>query len=584
MAYSGFPIHFLDCRQRPVCGMLGKLTDGFYTVRFAKGSIDLSEATVVRVLQANQEQLTVLTQASGLAQYLVTSSTGELKESFIPMKTKVQSRVFGGDFITGYAAFLTGLPGPLAVMVNVSAERRVNVEGSFLLPDMRHFIRDFATVSSVAAQRHGTKDYIQVPMITAERGLIAGLVDNYKKLLPHPNNVLPSQLFMFGGAQVYEGPEPATPLRVPAAAPRDYTGGQHVAFRDLSEAPADWRDCVARTSGPIEDPPEIVRISKAPGRAPAVSDIAARFAPARACSTSDVRAPEAACMFLQRGWVEGALPARNLLPPAFAAVLQGTWLNTPEEQRYRASTVFGIEERLRSPFGQNLLKCLPPESHSSIAETIYVRTNGCCVTDDMIGSIVSGLVNDAKCERLAKGLKRAHEAALQADAELDGLLERAGQFSAMGVVGDQVRAIAASSTGMASKAARIEARWQAPVGSDCVARLEAALPPWRQDQAPAALVQALQAAEARWPSVARAKGTSDCVALTYGASVLDARAKGTGVLDARALRAAPAALATEAPAGLAARVPAALASRAPRRDYAEEKDSEDETEEDDLYS
>jgi hypothetical protein len=273
-------------------------------------------------------------------------------------------------------------------------------------------------------------------------------------------------------------------------------------------------------------------------------------------------------MFLQRGRIDMPLARacddlRGRLPPAFAAVLQGTWLNTPEEQRYRASTVFGIEERLRSPFGQNLLKCLPPESHSSIAETIYVRTNGCCVTDDMIGAIVSGLVNDAKCERLAKGLKRAHDAALQADAELDSLLERAGQFSAMGVVGDQVRLIAASRTGMAGKAARIEARWQAPartcgtseaVAREAVAR-EAVVHPWREEDSR----QALQAAVARWPSVARALPSTSV---------------------------APPALATAAPA--ARDFGTGQSARAPRKDYAEEKDSEDETEAeedpDDLYS
>lgn len=579
MAYSGFPIHFLDSRGRPVCGMLGKLYDGFYKVRFAKSCIDLSEAMVLRVLQANHEHLTALTQASGLARYFVTSSTGELKESFIPMKNKVQSRVFGSDFITGYAAFLTGLPGPLAVMINVSAERRVNVEGAFRLPDMTNFIREFATDSSVAAQRHNTKYYIQVPMIVAERGLIAGLVDNYKKLLPQPNNSLPIQLFMFGGAQVYQGDGPAdaprgvaavalgprAPPALAATPPAPRAKGPHVSYRDLRDAPADWRDCVARTSGPIEDPPEIVRISKPRSEAP--DAMVARFAPPmRAGGSSDyvARAPEAACMFLQRGRVNDAtafgMPPlakpcddrRGLLPGAFAAVLQGTWLNTPEEQRYRASTVFGIEERLRTPFGQNLLKCLPPETHSSIAETIYVRTNGCCVTDDMIGAIVSGLVNDAKCERLAKGLKRAHDAALQADAELDGLLERAGQFSAMGVVGDQVRLIAASRTGMAGKAARIEARWQAPARtcgtSDVVARPDV-VHPWREE----VTRQALQDAVARWPSVRP---------------------------EARAPVQATAAQATSASA-----LPS---TRAPRKDYAEEKDSEDETEAeedpDDLYS
>ena len=550
MAYSGFAIHFLDSRGRPVCGMLGKLYDGFYKVRFAKSCIELSEAMVLRVLQANHEQLTALAQASGLARYFVTSSTGEVKESFITMKHKVQTRVHGSDFIIGYAAFLTGLPGPLAVMVNVSAERRINVEGAFRLPDMTNFIREFATDSSVAAQRHGTKDFIQVPMITAERGLIAGIVDNYKKLLPQPNMTLPSQLFMFGGAQVYQDDAGAAASDVPRT--REFPKGPHVAYFDLRDAPADWRE-----------EPETVRI---PRKALKAAPMVERFAP-RASGTSDVvlRAPEAACMFLQRGRVNDASAfgtaracapsdVRGLLPGPFAAVLQGTWLNTPEEQRYRASTVFGIEERLRTPFGQNLLKCLPPETHSSIAETIYVRTNGCCVTDDMIGAIVSGLVNDAKCERLAKGLKRAHDAALQADAELDGLLERAGQFSAMGVVGDQVRAIAASKTAMACKAARIEARWQAPV-----ARLEgaSAAPPWRQTtpvQAPAVLVQALQDAVARWPSVrpeARACIASPCIASACSMSDLP---------------------------------------RAPRKDYSEKKDSEDEieseteTEEDDLYS
>lgn len=493
MAYSGFPIHFLDSRGRPVRGMLGKLYNGSYKVRFSNSCIELSEAAVLRVLQANHEQLTALAQASGLARYFMTSSTGELNESFIPMKNKIQSRVSGSDFITGYAAFLTGLPGPLAVMVNASAERRVNVEGAFRLPDMTNFIRDFATDSSVAAQRHNTKDYIQVPMIAAERGLIPGLVDNYKKKLPPPNNALPHQLFMFGGALVYSDDGPAG---APRAITRELPKGPHVAYLDLRDAPADWREPPADW---IEDPPEIVR----------------KAVPA-------MRAPEAACMFLQRGRVNDAgafgvelppvaracAPPRGQLPSAFAAVLQGTWLNTPEEQRYRASTVFGIEERLRTPFGQNLLKCLPPETHSSIAETIYVRTNGCCVTDDMIGSIVSGLVNDAKCERLAKGLKRAHDAALQADAELDSLLERAGQFSAMGVVGDQVRLIAASRTGMAGKAARIEARWQAPVARPVARASDAVAPPWRQEQvappwrqAPVVLVQALQEALTRWPSV-----------------------------------------------------------------------------------
>ena len=214
MAYSGFPIHFMDSRQRPVCGTLGRLTGGFYNVRFAKGSIELSEAMVLRVLQANHEQLLTLARASGLARYLVTSTSGALSESFIPMKDKVQSRVFGGNFIVGYAAFLTGLPGPLAVMVNVSNENRIDVDDSFLLPDMRHFIRDFASDASVAAQRHNTKDYIQVPMIVAERGLIAGLVDNYKKKLPPPNNVLPPQLFMYGGVQVYQSDSVDAPRRL----------------------------------------------------------------------------------------------------------------------------------------------------------------------------------------------------------------------------------------------------------------------------------------------------------------------------------------------------------------------------------
>ena len=480
MAYSGFPIHFLDSRQRPVCGVLGKCTDGFYKVRFAKGSIDLTEAMVLRVLQANHEQLLASARVSGLFRYLVTSTSGELSESFIPMKNKVQSRVFGCNFIVGYAAFLTGLPGPLAVMVNVSNEKRINVEGSFCHPDMTNFIRDFASDFSVAAQRHNTKDYIQVPMIAAERGLIAGLVDNYKKLLPPPNNALPHQLFMFGGAQVYQG-----------------EGPEHISFRDLRDAPADWREdpkpprkqarstcaVVARTTCAV-----VARTTCASKQAATV-DIVARFAP------------------------RVDLAPRGLLPGPFAAALQGAWLNTPEEQRYRASTVFGIEERLRTPFGQKLLECLPPETHSSIAEAIYVRTNGCCVTDDMIGSIVSGIVNEAKCDRLAKHLKRAHDAAVKADAELDGLLERAGQFSAMGVVGDQVRLIAASRTGMAGKAARIEARWQAPAE---------VVPPWREEPA-------------RWPSVRPE-------------------------------------------------------ARAPRKDYAEEKDSEDEVDTeveedpDELYS